>query len=360
MRFGIIRKFSTNPATIFALLFFCAFLVSFAPPAGACSDIQIMKLNVREGDIVVSARTMDFSIDLASDIKIVPRGVAMTSNAPGGAPGLSWTSLYGFVGVNALDMEKYNDGLNEKGLSVGTLWLDPSEYPTPTSAAAALSIHDIGAWILGNFATVDEVKAALADVAVWGEFSLEVLGVPPLHLAIHDAQGKNLVVEFQNGETRVYDNPAGVLTNGPAFDWQLVNLAQYMEHLKEYGTLPSSLSSVSRFVALSTFRKELLPPESAREAIQFLSFIMGRVSGVPGEDKWLIPLAAMKYSGSYTQWTVFRDHANLVLYYRTALNGSLRAINLKKLDFSPGRPIITINMENDGAQWYAGAAPVPR
>jgi penicillin V acylase-like amidase (Ntn superfamily) len=55
-------------------------------------------------------------------------------------------------------MNKYVDGLNEKGLSIGTLWLDETEYPTPASTDNALSIQDVGEWVLGNFATVAEVK----------------------------------------------------------------------------------------------------------------------------------------------------------------------------------------------------------
>ncbi len=334
--------------------------------ASPCSDIRISRISAVPGgsaiggDIVVSARTMDFTIDLESEIRIVPRGRTMTSRAPGGKPGISWTTRYGFVGVNALDMDKYNDGMNERGLSVGTLWLDPSEYPTPRSPGNALSIHDVGAWMLGNFATVDEVRDALSRITVWGEFSLEIMGVPPLHLAVHDALGRSLVVEFQHGEMRIHDNPGGVLTNDPSFDWQTTNLAQHAAHMKDYGAIPASLSAASRFVALSAFRTTLPPPESAREAVQFLSFIMGRVSCVPGEERWRIPLAAMKYSGVYTQWTVFRDHVNLVFHYRTAMNSSLRSLDLKGIDFSEGRPMLSIPMDADGAAWSAGVLPHAR
>lgn len=46
-----------------------------------------------------------------------------------------------------------------------------------------------------------------------------------MHVALHDAAGKNLVIEFIEGEVKIYDNPLGVLTNRPDFTWQINNLA---------------------------------------------------------------------------------------------------------------------------------------
>jgi choloylglycine hydrolase len=319
--------------------------------ASACSDIQF-------GDgkeFVISARTMDFDIDLKSDLKIVPRGLVTTSNAPDGKKGLSWTSRYGFVAVNALDQEKYNDGLNEKGLSIGTLWLTLSEYPKPTKPDNALSIQDLGGWVLGNFATVDEVKAGLGSVTVWGEYSNEIKMIPPLHLAIHDAQGKNLVVEFVKGEMKMYDNANGVMVNDPTLDWHLTNYAAFKGNRAEVGAAPAGLYSPSRFIVLSRLRDDLAKPKTNREAIEFAMDVIGRVNFVPGEgaeSKTGSQNAMMPYGGTYTQWSVIRDHKNLVFYYKTVLNLSYRAIDLKKIDFSAGQAIKTLSMENDGADLF--------
>lgn len=321
--------------------------------AYACSDIILGdKTNL------ISARTMDFDIDLRSDIKVVPRGQKVTSNAPNGKNGLSWVSKYGFVGVNALDIDKYCDGMNEKGLSIGTLWLDESAFPQPKSADNALSIQDIGAWMLGNFATVDEVKAALKNVTVWGEKSKELGGmVPPLHLAVHDALGNNLVVEFVNGEMKVYDNPKGVLTNSPTFDWHLTNTGDtdtiYPVGAQDHPyAIPGESMSVSRFIRLLQLKSNLPKVKSSNDAVQLAVYVINRVNVVPGERMAQHPNPLMPYTSNYTEWTVVRDHTNLVYYYKTLMNNSLRAIDLKKVNFDEKQPVRALSMDRDNADLY--------
>ena len=46
----------------------------------------------------------------------------------------------------------------------------------------------------------------------------------PFHYVVHDAGGASIVIEFDHGAMAVYDNPVGVMTNGPKFDWHLTNL----------------------------------------------------------------------------------------------------------------------------------------
>jgi choloylglycine hydrolase len=347
---------------------FLALVVSFGPlisQADACSDVGIGN----KEDIVISARTMDFEIDLASQFQIVPRGQKMVSSAPDGQEGVSWTSKYGFVAINALDMDKYSDGLNEKGLSAAILWLEETEYSTPVEADSVLSVLDTTAWILGNFATVEEVQAGLQEVTIWGEWSEKIQRVPPIHLSIHDAQGNDLVVEFMDGQMNIYENQYGVLTNSPAFDWQSTNLDYYLAENKIELTpgnpqtstdpgiailgLPSIQDPPQRFMLLSILRSYLPEPQTTQEAIGFAFHMIDRVTLVPGEDRITAPsVAPMPYGGDYTQWTVVRDHVNLVYYYKTMLNTSVRAIYLKEIDFSEGKPVRSIVMEDDGVVWY--------
>ena len=61
-------------------------------------------------------------MDLGSEVQIIPRGQQVTSPAPKG-DGLKWTSKYGYVAMNAYDMPVATDGLNEKGLGFGALYL---------------------------------------------------------------------------------------------------------------------------------------------------------------------------------------------------------------------------------------------
>ena len=40
--------------------------------------------------------------------------------------------------------------------------------------------------------------------------------------------GKSIVIEYVGGKLNVYDNPLGVITNSPAFDWHMTNLRNYI------------------------------------------------------------------------------------------------------------------------------------
>src|SRR5262249_1373439 len=136
-------------------------------PALACTDVRLI---ATDGS-AFTVRTMEFAADLNSETVIMPRGRTFTSPGPK-TPGLSWTSKYGFVFMNALREQAVTEGLNEKGLGFGALYLPgETEYETIKAGEEghALSNIQFGAWVLGNFATVDEVRNALDGVRVWAE-----------------------------------------------------------------------------------------------------------------------------------------------------------------------------------------------
>jgi penicillin V acylase-like amidase (Ntn superfamily) len=102
----------------------------------------------------------------------------------------------------------FAEGMNEQGLSFSMNWLNNSTSPPVGSDdSKILAVNDLGAWILGNFKTVAEVKAAMTS----GSTQFWVPIVPfldpsspmPQHYAINDKNGG--VVSPVN-ETRVKEN----------------------------------------------------------------------------------------------------------------------------------------------------------
>ena len=79
------------------------------------------------------------------------------------------------------------------------------------------------AWILTQFSTIDQVKAAIASVRVVG---LEPSSV--VHWRIGEPSGRQVVLEIVGGVPHFYENEVGVLTNAPGFEWQLTNLNNYV------------------------------------------------------------------------------------------------------------------------------------
>ena len=114
---------------------------------------------------MIRGRTMEFGFPLSSNVIVVPSGTAMTGTLPDGKHGIAYTTKYSMVGANAVGQTVILDGLNDQGLSFGLFYFPGfAEYPAVSAANSgkAMAPFEFGAWVLGNFASVDEVKAALA------------------------------------------------------------------------------------------------------------------------------------------------------------------------------------------------------
>jgi choloylglycine hydrolase len=329
-----------------------AFFAIYGSSLG-CSDFIL----ANSGSYKISARTMDFAVDLKSEICLIPRGLEVTSVINEDIKGILFTTKYGFIGMNSLGKDSYSDGLNEKGLSCATLWLPGTEYADPKKnpGKELISLLDVATWLLGTCATVDEVKEAMKKVLVCGLFVENIKMIPPVHFVLHDAQGKNLVVEYINGEPHFYDNEFNVTTNYPNFDWQTINLSNYVnltnktpidDVLKQTGAgagmlgLPGDATPPSRFVRLYFLNHYCAESKTLQEAIANSIHILNNVDVVKGEIA----------DGGYTQWSVVRDHGNKVFYFKDYQNLTLRAIDLKKLDFNQ-KEIKRISVTS-GSDWF--------
>lgn len=163
------------------------------------------------------------------------------------------------------------DGQNDAGLA-----LNLNAYPTDGSAIEplpegrpAIEAKVLSTWLLGRFATVAEVKAGLEAQPVNATRLAAMGGAAwPLHVMVSDTTGASLVIEWNDGRMQVYDNPVGVMTNGPEFPWHLTNLKNWthldnVDHsVATFGSiavsqpdsgiatsaLPASNTSVGRFV----------------------------------------------------------------------------------------------------------------
>ena len=130
-----------------------------------CTDVRLVQL----ADLHVSARTMDFAEELGSTLQVVPVGQQWSAtHTHSEVQTLRWTNAHGYVAMDAFGFDwAACDGLNDAGLSIGTLWLPETTLPTTpptTGAAPAIDLIHFGSWILGTCATVQDVRAAFAAV----------------------------------------------------------------------------------------------------------------------------------------------------------------------------------------------------
>ena len=329
----------------------------------ACTDFQI---KAKDGTVVIG-RSMEFALGIDSDIVVIPRSEkAVVSMMPDGKKGINWIPQYGYLGIDAFgEKEAVLDGMNETGLAVEFLWYTESQYQE--AVGNWLPVTYLAHWLLGNFSTVDEIKRELPKIKVVGAYVPQLKRVPGFHAAVHDANGKNIVIEFIDGKTNIYDNPIGVMTNKPTFDWQLTNLRNYV-NLDPYdresfeiagvkfdatgsGTgwlgMPGDWSPPSRFVRTVHIVHSADPVKDAAGAVNLAEHVLNTVD---------IPLGVVKTKGpinkdmvDYTQWIVIKDLTNKVYYFRSYQDLTLKKVDMKKLNFNPGAEMKTIHIE-DGSR----------
>ena len=328
------------------------------PNLNACTDFQV---KAKDNSIIIG-RSNEFSIDLASRICVFPRGEKRLSVIANKQKGLAWVSKYGFVGIDAFKNKSLIfDGMNEKGLSVEALNFPGAEYQ-PFKSGKSLALTDFIILLLGNFATTAEVKKALKTINV---VNVPLPQVPlPLgfHFAVHDAQGNNMVIEFIKGKQKIYDNPLGVMTNRPTLGWHLTNMRNYLGietndknatalgpiTLEPMGCgngwqgLPGDWTSPSRFIRAAFFVHKAPQPDNAEQAVNFANHVLNTVD-IP--DGLIVRQAGEKTYTERTQWVVLKDLTNTVLYHRSYNDGTLKKIDLKKLDFAPEASSQTVALD---------------
>ena len=338
-------------------------LTTFVQPfASACTGITI---KAKDGSIVFG-RTLEFAMDLQSNIIVVPRGMEYVGTAPGDKPGLHWRTTYGIVGANAFDMPVTVDGLNEKGLQVGLFYFPSfAKYQEikADDVGKTLAPWELGVFLLGTCSDVKEAVLAASNVRV-GEVVQKDMGfVPGVHYIVTDAAGKSVVLEYVGGELKVHDNPLGVMTNAPTFDWHMTNLSNYVnlsvsnvpevdfggDEIKGFGQgsgmlgIPGDFTPPSRFVRAVAFSKSALPVKTAREGVLQVFHILNQFDIPKGAARGV---DHGKVVADYTLWTSAADLKNLRYHFRTFDDSRIRMVDLKTLDFD-AKEIRTISMRGD-------------
>ncbi|MBW6396405.1 linear amide C-N hydrolase [Roseomonas sp. HJA6] len=321
-------------------------------------------------------RTLELTVDLPYQLLHLPVGLETSSDIPG-HPALSFTARYGLVAIAmparvptataplSIGDLKVLEGLNDQGLTFSLL-----SYPSAAGKQAAvdatrsvLSASDLGAWALGQFATVAEVKAALGTQPVMLQ-PLQLLGgvESPFHYVVHDSTGASAVIEFDHGVMTVYDNPVGVMTNGPKFDWHLTNLDNYTflsnvdRSSASFGGykavqpdsgiatagLPASNTSVGRFVRAAYYAQFAEKAATPDLAVLTLAHIMNNFDRPRGitidypeaggghlEVKGLAQGGAAPYATEFTSWTSLSDLDRKLFFVR-----DYRSLNFTRIDLT--------------------------
>ena len=169
----------------------------------------------------------------------------------------------------------------------------------------------------------------------------------PLHWIISDKE-KSVTLECTKSGMKIYDNPFGVLTNNPAFDFHITNINNYQAlhtgfaenklskeaplHNYSLGLgalgLPGDFSSASRFVKAVFVKENSACDGSEKESVHQFFHILQSVAMPVG--------CVMTQSGEY-EYTRYSSCCNTdsgVYYYTTYFNSTVRSVNMHSVDLT--------------------------
>lgn len=291
-------------------------------------------------------RTQEFDLEFDYIGVVFPKGLMLEQSF------IKTKTRYCFGGIGIADegeaLHFVADGVNEKGLSGGTFYFgNYNRYLSLAEIGALgkkpLSGVEFVTWALATCNSVDEVRKRAEEVAItheagpfWASF--------PQHCVFQDSSGRSIVVEPSiPGGFEIYDNPVGVFTNSPKFDWHLANLQNYVgltdtiKPGRDFGEaavvssgkgnglfgLPGDFTAQSRFVR-AVVLTELAQPVENHEAISLLFHLL---------DTSDIPKGVVKteIGVQYTQYTSGYDLTEKRIYLHTYDNRQIQSFSLDDL-----------------------------
>jgi choloylglycine hydrolase len=289
---------------------------------------------------VFVGRTQDWTERANSAFRVFPRGIervgAVAENPH------RWTSRYGSVVLTGYDLGTH-EGVNERGLAGHLLYLAvEGAFGDRDPRREAIGVMQWVQYYLDNFATVAEAVQAQRTSTLQIEPLILPNGFPTLvHLALSDRTGDSAVIEFIDGQARIYhDRRHTVMTNEPTFDKQIENLRQY----RGFGgdlPLPGERTPSDRFVRAAYYANALPRPASRAEGAAFMFSVIRNVS---------VPFGAGDPGRPNVASTIFRSVIDLTggrYFFESTYAPNVVWIELDRIDFSAGRPQMELRVERD-------------
>ena len=252
----------------------------------------------------------------------------------------------------------YYDATNEMGLSIAGLnFPDNATYLPKSDGKENVAPFELIPYVLGLCSSVDEVSDKIKDINLWNiQFSNE-FPISPLHWIVADKK-RCITLEPMCDGLKIYENPIGVLTNNPSFDYHMHNLANYINltteqpkdrfgaDLKPYSLgmgaigLPGDLSSASRFVRAAFTKLNSVSGTSEEESVNRFLRILESVEQVKGLNR---------VGDGEFEYTVYSSCCNtdrVIYYYTTYNNRQITAVDMKKVNLNSDK-IVSYKLKKD-------------
>ncbi len=303
-----------------------------------CTSIALKTENFYFG------RNLDLDYEFGQRVVVTPRNYPFHFREAG-----SLTEHYALIGMAAVadGYLLYAEAANEKGLCMAGLnFPDNAYYPEEASEGKDnVSPFEFIPWILGGCATVSDAETLLANIHLIAIPFHPQMPLTPLHWHIADRE-RSITVEAMKDGIHIHDNPVGVLTNNPPFDFHMTNLRQYLKLTADYPE-----SSFGGEVKLSPFGYGFggigLPGDTSPVS-RFVRAVFNKANSVWGRDEessvtqffHLLDSVAMVNGSVITssgkpERTLYSCCINAdkgIFYYKTYQNNQLTAIDIHHED----------------------------
>ena len=261
-------------------------------------------------DHMVFGRNFDFMLG-HGHILINKRNVSKRALVDPSERVLSWTSKYGSLTFNQVGREFPYGGMNEAGLVIEQLWLDPTQYPE-TDDRYPLSVLQWIQFQLDTSSKVQDIIDSDQHVRILDDAGAK------LHFFAADASGDVACIEYLNGEMKYKKGaflPYPVLTNH--------TYNESLQHARNPTQFMSNHSKANPFVGNSLYRFQVVADSLKRpipiedDPITYAFDVLDRVRQ-PG----------------FTQWSIVYDISSEKVHFKTWGSPSVSVIQLKDFDFS--------------------------
>lgn len=286
-------------------------------------------------------RTLDYEFSYGEEIVISPRNFPVSFRHMG-----ERKHHYALIGMAHLagSTPLFYDAINEKGLGMAGLnFVGNADYKEFTPGKDNVAPFEFIPWILGQCASVKEARLLLDKINLVNTPFSDQLPLAQLHWLIADKE-EAITVESVKEGLKVYDNPAGVMTNNPSFDQQMHNLSNYMHLSPKFPEnhfssklplscysrgmgalgLPGDLSSQSRFVRVAFVKMNSVSGDSESESVSQFFHILGSVD----QQKGCCDVGDEKYE--YTIYTSCCNAQKGIYYYTTYDNHQINAVDMHR------------------------------
>jgi len=294
-------------------------------------------------------RTLDYTFSYGENVVVTPR------NHPFHFRCMDTMNRHlAMIGMAhmAKDDPLYYEATNEAGLSMAGLnFPELTKYQQEEAGKDNLAPFELIPWILGQCRSVKETRELLARLQLVDLSYGSELPVTPLHWIIADRSGA-LTLECTKDGLQIYENPVGILTNCPSFDYQMTNLSNFMRlssrlpenclapeislHRYSLGMgalgLPGDFSSVSRFVRCAFMKLNAHSDKTEEENMSQFFHMMETVC---------IPRGAVEGADGRDQITVYTSCCNTdqgIYYYTTQENRQISAVHMHRTDLEAKHP----------------------